>query len=177
MGAQANEIAAEATEDGRSAPEESSRLSERAAKREKVFLKILQRPGIQPQKLVAETGYARSTVRYHVRMLHKEGKVLVFQEAKNAFVYPTDFVASSRRFHELEALPDPLDQAILGFLRMFPGSTQKKIAASLGIHPTTMCRKASALVKRRILRVERAKANSLKYFPGREGSPFEVMVL
>ena len=126
--------------------------------RGKIHGYIIANPGEHYNAIKNALNINNGSLAYHLSILEKEELI----KSRNESVYKRFYPYSMNLGDESQSTTN-IQKLILNQLEHNPGITQKKIAAKLGIHPSTVNYHIKNLHKKDLIRTER-KGFSVKYY-------------
>jgi predicted transcriptional regulator len=126
--------------------------------KQRVLQHILSHPGVHLRKVCRDLGLGMGDVQYHVDRLEKEGSVMSSRRGLYRRFYPAGLFGEKEGVI-LSALAQDTPRELLLHLIEEPGSSQERLAASLGISPASMSWNLKRLVQLGL--VERSQSGRL----------------
>ncbi len=129
------------------------------AVRYSVFSAIQKNPGIHLRGLARETGIRLGTLRHHLQMLSKTGKITGHPDAEALRFYENNGMYTETRQLVLRHLRNATQKQILGILMRQPSAGRDEIAGQLGFTGAAVTWHMNVLEADRIIRMERTGRN------------------
>jgi predicted transcriptional regulator len=123
--------------------------------RSSVFSAIQKNPGIHLRGLARETGIRLGTLRHHLQMLSRTGKITGHPDAESLRFYENNHMYTGDQQRVLRHLRNATRKQILGILIRQPSAGRDEIAGKLGFTGAAVTWHMSILEADRIIRVER----------------------
>lgn len=134
--------------------------------RELLYDLIRNEPGISTNKLAKDVPFGWSTLTYHLRVLERNEAIVSVRDGR----YKRFFDRQSGRFangrkYVLAVLKNDATYGIAQFIRQKPGSSQKEVAGSFKLSPSSVHWHVERLSEVGLVSKMR-EAHNVKYFPG-----------
>jgi predicted transcriptional regulator len=110
--------------------------------REAILSWVQRDPGINSSDLARRLGVAWSTIAYHARLLHREGRLTTYRHGRELHLFVPEVPAQQRGW--IAKLGSDLAPSLMQALQDQP-NTVRDLADSLGLAPRTMRRYLYAL--------------------------------
>jgi len=132
------------------------------AVRSSAFTAIQKYPGIHLRGLARETGIRVGTLRHHLQMLSRTGKITAHPDAEALRFYENNGMYTETRQRVLRHLRNATRKQILGILVRQPSAGRDEIAGLLGFTGAAVTWHMNVLEADRVIRVERT-GRSIRY--------------
>lgn len=134
--------------------------------RELLYDLIRNEPGVSTNKLAKDVPFGWSTLTYHLRVLERNEAIVSVRDGR----YKRFFDRQSGRFangrkYVLAVLKNDATYGIAQFIREKPGSSQKEVAGSFNLSPSSVHWHVERLSEVGLVSKLR-EAHNVKYFPG-----------
>jgi predicted transcriptional regulator len=134
--------------------------------REVLYELIKNEPGISTNQLAKNVTFGWSTLTYHLRVLERNEAIVSVRDGryKRFFDRTTGRYSNGRKF-VLAVLKNDSTFDIARFIRDRPGSSQKEVAGSFNLSPSSVHWHVERLTEVGLVSKVR-EAHNVKYFPG-----------
>lgn len=132
--------------------------------RDQLYALVRERPGASMNDLVSQSGAARNTVTYHLRVLEREGLVTSTREGRRRLYFPTGTGAKPDAA-AFAAVAHATSRSIAERVRAEPGLDQRTLCASLALPPSLAHWHVDRLEHAGVVKRVR-EGRHVRYFPG-----------
>jgi DNA-binding transcriptional ArsR family regulator len=134
-------------------------------RREQLYARILQEPGISLQALGQATGLSRTAVVHHLRLLEQQHLVISRRVGRSRHYYENGGRYGHEQKEAYAILRNDRSKAVAEFIRGHPGTMQKTLCEALAIPPSIAHWHVRRLSEGGLVQTIR-QGRSVAYFPG-----------
>ncbi len=134
-------------------------------RREQLYARILQEPGISLQDLGQATGLSRTAVVHHLRLLEQQHLVISRRVGRSRHYYENGGRYGHDQKEAYAILRNDRSKAVAEFIRSHPGTMQKSLCEALSIPPSIAHWHVRRLSEGGLVETIR-QGRAVAYFPG-----------
>ncbi len=134
-------------------------------RREQIYARILQEPGISLQDLGTATGLSRTAVVHHLRLLEQQHLVISRRVGRSRHYFENGGRYGHDQKEAYALLRNDRSKAVAEFIRNNPGTMQKSLCAALAIPPSIAHWHVRRLQQGGLVETIR-QGRAVAYFPG-----------